>query len=40
MPEGLLLALSPEQTRALIAYLMHPVQVALPPSALIQPRIG
>ena len=30
MPEGLLLALSPEQTCDLIAYLMHPVQVALP----------
>jgi len=29
MPEGLLLALSPEQARDLIAYLMHPVQVPL-----------
>ena len=27
MPEGLLLALQPEQIRDLIAYLMHPVQV-------------
>lgn len=27
MPEGLLLALQPEQVRDLIAYLMHPVQV-------------
>jgi putative membrane-bound dehydrogenase-like protein len=30
MPEGLLLALQPAQTRDLIAYLMHPVQVPLP----------
>ncbi|WP_395743861.1 PVC-type heme-binding CxxCH protein [Prosthecobacter sp.] len=30
MPEGLLLAFGPEQVRDLIAYLMHPVQVALP----------
>ena len=30
MPEGLFLALSPELTRDLIAYLMHPVQVPLP----------
>lgn len=30
MPEGLLLALQPDQVRDLIAYLMHPVQVALP----------
>jgi len=28
MPEGLFLALQPEQVRDLIAYLMHPVQVA------------
>ena len=27
MPEGLLLALQPDQVRDLIAYLMHPVQV-------------
>jgi putative membrane-bound dehydrogenase-like protein len=33
MPEGQLLALSPEQVRDLIAYLMHPVQVPLPPAA-------
>jgi len=31
MPEGLLLAFSEAQVRDLIAYLMHPVQVALPP---------
>ena len=30
MPEGLLLALPPEQVRDLIAYLMHPTQVELP----------
>jgi putative heme-binding domain-containing protein len=30
MPEGLLLALQPDQVRDLIAYLMHPVQVPLP----------
>jgi putative heme-binding domain-containing protein len=30
MPDGLLLALPPEQVRDLIAYLMHPVQVELP----------
>lgn len=30
MPEGLLAALTPEQTRDLIAYLMHPSQVPLP----------
>ncbi|MEZ5385021.1 MAG: c-type cytochrome [Prosthecobacter sp.] len=30
MPEGLLLALQPDQVRDLIAYLMHPVQVAMP----------
>ena len=30
MPEGLLLALQADQVRDLIAYLMHPVQVALP----------
>jgi len=30
MPEGLLLALSEEQVRDLIAYLMHPQQVPLP----------
>jgi putative membrane-bound dehydrogenase-like protein len=30
MPEGLLLALQPEQIRDLIAYLMHPAQVPLP----------
>jgi putative membrane-bound dehydrogenase-like protein len=30
MPEGLLLALQPDQVRDLIAYLMHPTQVALP----------
>ena len=30
MPEGLLLALPPEQVRDLLAYLMHPVQVQLP----------
>jgi putative membrane-bound dehydrogenase-like protein len=30
MPEGLLLAFSETQVRDLIAYLMHPVQVALP----------
>ncbi len=32
MPEGLLQALSDEQVRDLIAYLMHPVQVPLSPS--------
>jgi putative membrane-bound dehydrogenase-like protein len=32
MPEGQLLALSPEQVRDLIGYLMHPVQVPLPPA--------
>lgn len=30
MPEGLLLALQPEQVRDLIAYLMHPSQVPMP----------
>jgi len=30
MPEGLALALQPDQFRDLVAYLMHPVQVALP----------
>lgn len=30
MPEGLLLAFGPDQVRDLIAYLMHPVQVAMP----------
>ena len=30
MPEGLLLAFQPDQVRDLIAYLMHPVQVAMP----------
>jgi putative heme-binding domain-containing protein len=30
MPEGMLLALQPDQVRNLIAYLMHPVQVPLP----------
>jgi putative membrane-bound dehydrogenase-like protein len=30
MPEGLLLAFGPEQVRDLIAYMMHPVQVAMP----------
>ena len=30
MPEGLLLALRPEQVRDLISYLMHPMQVPLP----------
>lgn len=30
MPEGLLLALQPDQVRDLIAYLMHPSQVPLP----------
>lgn len=30
MPEGLLLALQPDQIRDLIAYLMHPVQVPMP----------
>ncbi|MBU6179033.1 MAG: c-type cytochrome [Verrucomicrobia bacterium] len=30
MPEGLLLAFAPDQVRDLIAYLMHPSQVALP----------
>lgn len=30
MPEGLLLALPPEQVRDLLAYLMHPVQVPMP----------
>ena len=30
MPEGLLLALPPEQVRDLIGYLMHPAQVPLP----------
>lgn len=30
MPEGLLLALQPDQVRDLIGYLMHPVQVPLP----------
>ena len=33
MPDGLLTALSREQVRDLIAYLMHPVQVALPTEA-------
>ena len=30
MPEGLLLALPPEQVRDLLGYLMHPAQVSLP----------
>jgi putative heme-binding domain-containing protein len=30
MPEGLLLAFASDQVRDLIAYLMHPSQVALP----------
>jgi putative heme-binding domain-containing protein len=30
MPEGLLESLTPEQRRDLLAYLMHPTQVALP----------
>jgi len=30
MPEGLMEALTPEQQRDLLAYLMHPTQVALP----------
>lgn len=30
MPEGLLLALQPDQVRDLISYLMHPIQVPLP----------
>ncbi|MBL9146861.1 MAG: c-type cytochrome [Verrucomicrobiaceae bacterium] len=30
MPEGLFLALGPDQVRDLIAYLMHPVQVPMP----------
>lgn len=30
MPEGLLLAFPPDQVRDLVAYLMHPTQVALP----------
>ena len=30
MPEGLLTALSAEQRRDLLAYLMHPSQVPLP----------
>jgi putative membrane-bound dehydrogenase-like protein len=30
MPEGLLMALNPEQVRDLVGYLMHPVQVSLP----------
>jgi putative membrane-bound dehydrogenase-like protein len=33
MPEGLLLAFQPDQVRDLIAYLMHPVQVAMPKAA-------
>ena len=33
MPEGLLEALTPEQQRDLIAYLMHPSQVPLPQAA-------
>ena len=33
MPEGLLEALSPEQARNLIAYLMHQSQVPLPSAA-------
>ena len=33
MPEGLLLALQPDQVRDLVAYLMHPGQVPLPPDA-------
>ncbi len=33
MPEGLLLALQPDMVRDLIAYLMHPVQVAMPKAA-------
>lgn len=30
MPEGLLLALQPDQMRDIIAHLMHPTQVPLP----------
>jgi hypothetical protein len=30
MPEGLVLAMQPDQFRDLIGYLMHPVQVELP----------
>jgi hypothetical protein len=30
MPEGLLLALPPDQVRDLIGYLVHPAQVPLP----------
>ncbi len=33
MPEGLLLALQPDQVRDLIAYLMHPSQVPMPPAS-------
>ncbi len=33
MPDGLLEALTPAQTRDLIAYLMHPSQVPLPPQS-------
>ncbi len=32
MPEGLLEALTPEQARDLIAYLMHKSQVPMPPA--------
>src|SRR2546426_10643614 len=32
MPEGLLEALPPDQARDLIAYLMHKIQVPLPPA--------
>ncbi len=31
MPAGLLETLTPEQTRDLIGYLMHPIQVSMPP---------
>lgn len=32
MPDGLFLAMRPEQVRDLIAYLQHPQQVPLPAS--------
>ncbi len=32
MPEGQLLALTPDQVRDMVAYLMHPAQVPLPPA--------
>lgn len=40
MPEGLLQALTSEQARDLIAYLMHPVQVPLPAANQQQPQIN